>query len=65
MTWGWKLFLALDFAAAVLVAFYSGWLYGKTRGYRQGHQQGAAWASRLARHWADEKSDPTAVTSRR
>lgn len=59
----WQLFVACDFIVAVLVAFYSGWLFGRTRGYETGFRAGAARGGRLAAHYFAEL-EPTAGARR-
>jgi len=52
------LFMAVDFGLAVVVAFYSGYLYGQSAGFRAGVARGA----RVVRFSEEE---PTALEGRR
>lgn len=59
----WHIFIATDFAVAVAVAFVSGWLYGRSRGYDRGFRAGALRGGRLAAHYFAEL-EPTAGAGR-
>jgi hypothetical protein len=47
----WQAFVAIDFVVAVAVAFVSGWLFGRTRGYERGFAAGTHRGGKLAAHY--------------